>query len=193
MHKVLLNLQALVLACFILFPVQAYAESNTFTVLPGDLLQISVWKEEGMDREVQVLPDGTISFPLVGTITVENKTLAEVRDLIKQKLRSSIPAASVSVSVLAPMGHKVSVLGEVTTPQEIVLNTRTGVMQAISQAGGLTPFAEEDEIVVIRTAENGEKQIIKFPFEAISRGKSLDKDIDLKPGDVVMVPTAGLF
>ena len=162
-------------------------------VLAGDVLQITVWKEEGMDREVQVLSDGTITFPLIGTVKIQGKTLPEIQTTIKEKLEFAIPAASVTVSVNAPLGHKASILGQVQNPGEFVMTSNIGVMQLISQAGGLTPYADKDKITIIRRTEEGTKKVIEFPYKNISRGKDLDKDIDLVPGDVVFVPDSGLF
>jgi polysaccharide export outer membrane protein len=171
----------------------AGAVDGTFRVLPGDILQITVWKEEGMDREVLVLPDGSISFPLIGTMAVKNKTPSQIQSSVKEKLIPFIPGASVTVAVKSPLGHKVNVLGQVQEPGEIILVKATGVMQALSQVGGLTPYADTDDIVVIRRREDGEKQVIEYPYDKIVRGRALDQDFDLKPGDVIVVPTAGLF
>lgn len=185
---------ALSLALFVSFPFPLQASSNDgFVVLPGDILQITVWKEDGMDREVQVLSDGTITFPLIGTVKIENKNLFEIQLQIKELLYLSIPTAAVTVSVKAPLGHKLSILGQVQNPGEFVMNTNIGVMQLISQAGGLTPYADEDKITIIRKTPEGKKQAIEFPYKNISRGKNLEKDIYLKPGDVVFVPNSGLF
>ncbi|MFP4097374.1 MAG: polysaccharide biosynthesis/export family protein [Alphaproteobacteria bacterium] len=185
----------LVLATIFLsiFAQNVQAATEEFTVLPGDVLQVTVWKEEGMDREVQVLSDGTITFPLIGTVVVKGKTLPEIQSTIKALLAATIPEASVTVSVNAPLGHKVSILGQVQNPGETVMNTNIGVMQLISQAGGLTPYADEDKITIIRTELDGNKRVIEYPYKNISRGRDLDKDINLKPRDVVVVPSSGLF
>ncbi|PJB70857.1 MAG: sugar transporter [Alphaproteobacteria bacterium CG_4_9_14_3_um_filter_47_13] len=172
-------------------PVMAY--NGAFIILPGDVLHINVWKEEGMDQEVLVLPDGTITFPLVGTLNVKNLSPASVQDIIRKSLVSYIPDAAVTVSVKMPLGHKVSVIGQVQKPGEIILNTRMGVMQILSQVGGLTPYADEDKIIVIRERLNGEKEKIAFPYHTISKGKELEKDINLLPGDIIVVPASGLF
>ena len=73
------------------------------------------------------------------------------------------------------------------------MNNRMSVMRALSQAGGLTPFADEDNIIVIRADKEGNKEKIEVPYSSLERGQDLAKDIDLIPGDVVVVPTAGLF
>ena len=84
--------------------------ANDFVILPGDILNINVWKEEGMDQETLVLPDGTITFPLVGSMHVHDLTPRELQKIIKDKLAEKIPDASVTVSVKAPLGHTVSVM-----------------------------------------------------------------------------------
>ncbi len=180
-------------ALVVLFPASTKADTDDFVVLAGDVLQVTVWKEEGMDREVQVLSDGAITFPLIGTVNVQGKTLPEIQSIIKKHLESTIPNASVAVSINAPLGHKASILGQVQKPSEFVMTSNIGVMQLISQAGGLTPYADKDKITIIRRGSDGKKEVIYFPYKNISRGKDLDKDIDLKPGDVVFVPDSGLF
>ncbi len=167
-------------------------DSGTFTILPGDVLQISVWKEDGMDREVVVLPDGSINFPLIGTLQVQGYTPGEVQTNIKEKLAKLVPSASVTVAVKTALGHTVSVIGQITKPGEIIMGRRMTVMEALSQAGGPTPYASEDSIFVLRH-ENGSETSIPVPYDDIVRGRHLDKDISLKPGDVVVVPTASLF
>lgn len=188
-----LALFALFLGLSFILPAESRAETDSeFQIRPGDVLQVSVWKEEGMDRELVVLPDGTISFPLAGTVVLKDLTLAEAQDLLKAKLASSIPDASVSITVKAPLGHTISVMGQVAKPGDIVMGRKLNVMQALSQAGGLTPFASEGGIVVLRNVD-GKKTSIPFPYDDVSSGESFEKDVDLLPGDVVFVPTAGLF
>ena len=168
------------------------ANDKNYTIQAGDVLQITVWKEADMDREILVLPDGTISFPLIGSFTAEGLTPAQVQATIKQKLKTLIPDASITVVVKAALGHSVSIIGQVAKPGEIVMSHPLTVLQALSQAGGLTPFASESNIIVLRTI-SGKQTSIEFPYDDISEGKSLDKNITLQPGDVIMVPTAGLF
>jgi polysaccharide biosynthesis/export protein len=168
------------------------APETDYTVYPGDVLQVTVWKEEGLDREVLVLPDGTITFPLAGTLSVRGMTPSDVQTAIKDKLKNLIPDASVTVLVKAPLGHTVSVIGQVAKPGEYVMGHRLTVMQALSQAGGLTPYASEGSIIVVHH-EDGKETSTSFPYKDIVSGENLDKDIPLKPGDVVIVPTAGLF
>lgn len=172
---------------------EAQTDDEDYEISPGDVLQITVWKEDGMDREVLVLPDGSITFPLIGSFSVLGKTPAEVQEDVKGRLQKFIPNASVTVMIKAALGHSVNVIGQVSKPGEIVMGHRLTVMQALSQAGGLTPYADEGSIKILRRDEEGKETAITFDYGSISSGKHLDKDITLMPGDVIVVPTAGLF
>src|SRR5574344_787854 len=103
--KKILTLLTLVLALSGAWP--SFAKEKPYTIIAGDVLQITVWKEDGLDREVLVLPNGEITFPLVGTIMVQGMTPSELQDVIKEKLAALIPDASVTVSVKAALGHTV--------------------------------------------------------------------------------------
>ncbi len=189
--KKALSLLALLLALWGL-PHPVAAEDSPYTIIAGDVLQITVWKEDGLDREVLVLPDGDITFPLIGTIKAQGHTPAEVQDIVKKKLKKLIPDASVTVSVKAALGHTVSVVGQVARPGEFIISHRFTTMQALSQAGGLTPYASEGNIIILRH-KDGKDTSIPVPYDDIVTGDELDKDIALEPGDVVVVPTAKLF
>jgi len=165
---------------------------SDYTVRAGDLLQITVWKEDSLDRETLVLPDGTITFPLIGSFTAQGMTLGSLQSTIKAKLKTLIPDASVTVLVKAPSGHTVNVIGQVTKPGELMMGHHLTVMQALSQAGGLTPYANESKIIILRQADGQEKSI-PFPYGDVASGHNLEQDIMLNPGDVIVVPTSGLF
>ncbi|MDD3370893.1 MAG: polysaccharide export protein [Alphaproteobacteria bacterium] len=170
----------------------ASVEAAPFKIIAGDVLQITVWKEEGLDREVLVLPDGDITFPLIGSVKAQGSTLDELQSLVKHKLKKFIPNATVTVTVKAAMGHTVNVIGQVNKPGEILLGRQLTTMQALSQAGGLTPYADDDAIIIMR--HRGESDdAIPVPYSDIVSGNNLDRDFVLQPGDVIIVPTAGLF
>ncbi len=177
----------------VLMSTEASAVEDSYVILPGDVLHVSVWREIDMDREVVVLPDGSFSFPLIGTVNAHNKSPSELQDVILKKLRSFIPEAAVTVVVKAPLGHKASVIGEVQSPGDVFLNSSTTVTQALSQAGGFTPYADKDDIIIVRKNSDGSKEKIEFSFSDVSKGKNLLGDIDLIPGDIIVVPTSGLF
>ena len=120
-------------------------------------------------------------------------TPEELQANIKDKLQKLIPDASVTVAVKAALGHTVSVIGQVAKPGEILMGRGLTVMQALSQAGGLTPYASESGIRILHHDANGKETSKRFPYSSIIEGDDLDKDIVLSPGDVVVVPTAGLL
>lgn len=179
-------------AATFLLPFGANAVEADYTLNSGDVLQVTVWKEDGLDREVLVLPDGSISFPLVGTISARGKTATQVQADITERLKKYIPDASVAVSVKAALGNVIDVIGQVLKPGEMTLGHRITVMQALSMAGGLTPYASESNIIILHMVD-GKETSISFPYDEVKRGRSLDKDIVLSPNDVIVVPSAGLF
>ncbi len=171
---------------------RSHAADMEYVINPGDVLQVTVWKEDGLDREALVLPDGTISVPLVGSIKAGGETPSQVQDQIKTALTKFIPDASVSVTVKAALGDVVDVIGQVNKPGELTVGHRITVMQALSMGGGLTPYASHSSIIILR--RTGDKETaIPFPYDDVSSGRSLEQDILLSPGDVVVVPAAGLF
>lgn len=190
MSKILIALTFLALA--VMTPQGAGAVEAPFTILPGDVLQISVWHEEGMDKETLVLPDGTITFPLIGTVQAGGLTPQDLQTAVKEKLTALVPDAAVTVTVRAASGHMVSVMGQVVHPGEFAMGKQMTAMQALSQAGGLTPYASEGRIIVLRK-EQGKETSLPVPYKDIVRGEELDKNIVLHPGDVVVVPSSGLF
>jgi|CXWL01.1.fsa_nt_gi polysaccharide export outer membrane protein len=152
-----------------------------------DALLVSVWKDEQLTREVIVRPDGMFSFPLVGDIQAEERTVEDIRGDLVKRLTKYIPNPNVSVSVTKVISYKVYVLGRVNKPGEYVVGHYTDVLQALSLAGGLTPFAAENEIKVMRRVR-GEQYAIPFRYGDVRKGRDLEQNILLQRGDVVMVP-----
>lgn len=152
-----------------------------------DVLLVSVWKDEQLTREVVVRPDGMFSFPLVGDIQAEDRTVEDIRSDLVKRLTKYIPNANVSVAVTKIVSYKVYVVGRVNKPGEYLVGHYTDVLQALSLAGGLTPFAAENDIKVLRRAK-GMQQSIPFRYGDIRKGRDLEQNIILQRGDVVMVP-----
>lgn len=152
-----------------------------------DVLMISVWKDEQLTREVVVRPDGMFSFPLVGDIPAEDRTVDEVRAEIVKRLTKYIPNPNVSVAVTKVLSYKVYVVGRVNKPGEYLIGHYTDVLQALSLAGGLTPFAAENDIKVIRRVR-GQQQVFPVRYGDLRKGQDLEQNIVLQRGDVVMVP-----
>jgi polysaccharide export outer membrane protein len=152
-----------------------------------DIMLVSVWKDEQLTREVVVRPDGMFSFPLVGDIQAEDRTVEDIRGDLVKRLTKYIPNPNVSVAVTKVVSYKVYVVGRVNKPGEYLIGHYTDVLQALSLAGGLTPFAAENDIKVMRRVR-GEQYAIPFRYGDLRKGRDLEQNIILQRGDVVMVP-----
>lgn len=160
-----------------------------YQIRHGDRLQISVWREEGLSRELRVLPDGSINFPLVGRLVVAGSTTDQVEKRITDGLKSFIPEASVTTAVTATDGNSVYVLGKVLKAGQIPLTTpSTTVLQVLSQVGGLDRFANGDAILVMRREPSGKMQTQRVRYNDLMRGEALDTNVILRAGDTVLVP-----
>jgi polysaccharide export outer membrane protein len=163
------------------------AVEDAYRVKPGDELNVSVWGEEDLNQPVLVRPDGGFSFPLAGDLRAAGKTVEEIRIEIAERLAQFIPDLVATVTVTAINGNRIYVLGQVDTPGSYVMNPRLDVMQALSVAGGTTPFAKVDEIRILRRTAQGQT-VLPFSFTDVSRGRNLDQNVVLESGDVVVVP-----
>jgi len=159
----------------------------TYTVQPADILEISVWKEEDLQREVLVRPDGGISFPLVGDIKAQGKSVEQIRSEVVTKLKKYIPDPVVTVVVKQILGNRIYVIGKVNRPGEFVVGRYVDVMQALSMAGGASTFASLNDIKILRRIGN-KQTAIPFRYSDIEKGRNLDQNIILQDGDVVVVP-----
>jgi polysaccharide export outer membrane protein len=167
----------------------AAAENPTagYEVQPGDVLQVSVWKEPDLSQQVLVRPDGGFSFPLAGDVNALGKTVEQLRGELTERLGKFIPDLFVTVAVQEINGNKVYVIGQVNEPGEFIVNPRVDVMQALSLAGGTTAFASPNDIFVLRR-EGGAQRRLPFNFGDVVRGKQLEQNVLLRSGDVVVVP-----
>jgi polysaccharide export outer membrane protein len=159
-----------------------------YEIGPEDLLEIFVWKEKDLQREVLVRPDGWLTFPLVGNVSAKGKTAQQLQDEIATRLRKYIPDPNVSVSVKKVAGYKIFVIGKVNKPGELVVGRFIDVIQALTLAGGLTPFADDDNIKILRKDQEGKETVIMFDYADVRKGRQLEQNIMLKSGDVIIVP-----
>jgi polysaccharide biosynthesis/export protein len=158
-----------------------------YKLRPGDLLQVSVWKETDLQGEVLIRPDGGMSFALAGELEAAGHTVAELTSMLETRIRKFVPDAVVTVSVKAAGGNRVYVIGKVNRPGDFPLIGPIDVMQALTLAGGATPFADTNGIRILR--RDGDRQTsIRFRYHDISRGRKLDQNILLRNGDTVVVP-----
>lgn len=163
-------------------------EPEPYRIQPGDVLMVSVWKEEALMSEVLVRPDGGMSFPLVGDVRASGRSVEELRELVNERLSKFIPDPSVTIAVKQIGGNRVYVLGKVNRPGEFAFSQPIDVMQALSLAGGATSFAGLDDIQILRRDAGGKQTSRRFRYSDVERGKQLDQNIVLKSGDTVVVP-----
>jgi polysaccharide biosynthesis/export protein len=161
------------------------APSDLYRIGVGDQLQISVWHEHDLSLNVVVRPDGVITMPLLNDLYVVGQTPKELAATITEKLKPFINEPQVTVSVVAIQSRKVYVVGQVTRQGSFALNDKKTVLELLTEAGGLGPFAKANSIYVLRVV-NGKESKIPFQYKKVIAGKG--QDIDLQPGDRVVVP-----
>jgi len=168
---------------------------SSYRISPGDQLNIYVWGDERLQRDLTVLPDGSFAFPLAGTVIAEGHTPNEVEDILSKMLAPQYKGVpqQVTVSVKAPSGMQYSVLGKVKAPGNFTPTRYVNVLNALSQAGGPTDFADIGGIVILRTT-GGRTQVIHTRLSGIIKGKPSGNDLDpsavpmIQAGDTVIVP-----
>lgn len=187
-----LGLGVLVLALAVLagpWPAGAQDATSTadYLIAPGDTLEISVYGEPDLVRQLVVRPDGKVSFPLVGDIVVAGKSTTRIKEIVEQKVRAYIPSANATVIVSQLGSLQFYVIGRVNKPGMFNVSKPLSVLEALALAGGTTPFAKEDRILIIRgTGKNTTK--IPFNLKDVKEGKHLEQNILLERQDVVVVP-----
>lgn len=158
-----------------------------FVLGPDDQLAIVYWREKDMSADVVVRPDGMISLPLLNEVKASGLTVEELRAAITQGASKFVEEPTVSVVVKAINSRKVFITGMVGKPGPYPLGGPTTVLQLISYAGGLAEYANKKNIVVVRK-ENGRETTRRFNYEDVMKGKNMAQNIELQPGDSVIVP-----
>ena len=160
---------------------------DIYQLRQGDSVMISVWREDSLQRQVIVLPDGSITFPLICRVEVAGLTTPEVEQRIVSKLKEYFPEPIVSVVIVGIEGHRAYVTGKVLHPGPLLINGPITVIQAISLVGGFDRFADEGGIKVIRLKSNTQ-EIYSVSYKDIISGKNMSTNILLKAGDTLVVP-----
>jgi len=158
-----------------------------YIVGDSDVIRVNVWKEPEVSQTVVVRTDGNISLPLINEVKVSGMTPLQIQDLVAEKLKAFLNSPQVTVTVIEIHSKRAFITGEVARPGTYSLNAQTTVLQLIAQAGGFTPFAKTDSIVVLRT-EDGRQSRLKFKYKEVVQGKKTEQNIALHPGDTVVVP-----
>lgn len=162
-------------------------DDPTFIIGQDDVLDISVWKEPDVSRQVPVRPDGKISLPLLNDVQASGLTPMQLQAQLTEKLKKFLTEPQVTVIVTAINSRRVYMMGEINRPGAIPLAPNMTVLQAISTAGGLSQFANSSKIQILRT-ENGKQTTYYFNYKDVIKGVRTDQNILLKPGDSIVVP-----
>jgi polysaccharide biosynthesis/export protein len=153
----------------------------------GDELEVAVWKEPDLTKVVVVRPDGKFSIPLAGDVAAAGRSVTQVQTEIATRLKKYIPEPVVTVTVTKLTGNIVYVIGQVNKPGQYVMNPRLNVVQALSVAGGMTPFAALNDIIVLR-GPAGTQRVLPFRYAEVNKGRNLNQNLALEAGDVIIVP-----
>jgi len=160
---------------------------NSYGLSAGDILKISVWRDDNLSGEMIVPPDGIISFPLIGDIDAKDLTIPELRKILEEKLDPFVPDPTVTVVLGRADSMIAYVVGKVQKPGRFQINMNTSVLQLLAMAGGLTPYAASDKILILRQ-QGEETSKIVFNYKQLEKGEALESNIAVKRGDVVLVP-----
>ena len=196
-------IRSLVAMLFVLPWFVGHALAQEYRLKTGDVLQIEVLEDSTLNRTDIVLPGGQISLPLIGSVRAGGRTLAEVQADVATQLSGSFasaPTVYVTLSALAerlPAGEPptidVFIVGAANAPGRIEMSPRSTLLQAIAQAGGLSPFAAKKRIQLRRTDKQGNEKTYRLNFEAIEMGEGAGGAMQLVDGDVIIVPQRKLF
>ena len=178
----------MIIAGSFLAPHSASAQQTPdYLLSAGDKLEIAVWKEPDLTKELVVRPDGKFSFPLAGELMAAGRTVSQIQQEITNKLKPYIPEPVVTATVTDIAGNRIYVIGQVTKPGSFVMNPRLNVVQALSLAGGMTPFAALNDIIILR-GTGANQHAIQFHYGDVAKGRNLQQNMMLESGDVVIVP-----
>lgn len=161
-----------------------------YIIGPEDILEITVWKNADLSKQVQVRPDGRISLPLLGDISAVAKTPVQLTEEISTGLRAFMESPTISIMVKEVNSYQIYVLGEVNKPGKYPLKSKTTLLQGITVAGGFTAMAARNKIVIFRFSKDGEGLTkLKASYDDIVVRDGSSQNMELKPGDQIVVPS----
>ena len=167
--------------------------TTDYIIGPEDVLDITVWKNADLSKTVQVRPDGRISLPLLGDVAAVSRTSAQLTEEISTRLKSYMENPTVSIVVKEVNSYAIFVLGEVVRPGRYPLKSKTTLLQAVTLASGFTPVASRNKIVIFRFAKDGDPLMkIKASYDDIVLRDGINQNIELKPGDTIVVPSESM-
>lgn len=163
------------------------AVPSGYVIGADDLLSIVFWKDKDMSAEARVRPDGRIALPLINEVQAAGLTPEELQKKITEESRKYMEDASITIVVREINSRRVFITGEVSKPGPYALTSPITVMQLIAVAGGLRDYADSKNITIMRS-EGGKQLSLKFNYKEVASGKNLNQNIELRPGDTVVVP-----
>ena len=166
---------------------------GTYTIGAEDVLEITVWRNQDLSKVVQVRPDGRVSLPVIRDVTAVGKTPTQLADEITKKLKSYVQNPVVAISVQEVNSYNVFLLGEVVKPGKYALKSKTTLLQGITMAGGFTPIAARNQVVVFRFGENGNgMELLSASYDDIVLRGGIKQNIELQAGDTIVVPSEAM-
>jgi polysaccharide export outer membrane protein len=166
---------------------RANEDAGPYVIGPGDILNIYIWKETELTRDITVMSDGRITFPLIGELTAAGRTLGELRQAIAERAAKYVTAPEVTVILKESRSRRIYTIGKLNRPGPYPLEAVMTVLQALSTAGGFTEWADTKSILIIRR-EAGKEVQIPFNYKDFIAGKNTEQNILLKPNDTIVVP-----
>jgi polysaccharide export outer membrane protein len=169
-------------------PAGGVAHDDSYVIGASDVLSVNVWKEPDVSRTVTVRSDGKISLPLAGELQAAGDTPKRLEQEIAKKLTSYISEPEVTVIVQQSNSRRINILGMVAKPGSYQLTNSMTVLDAIAVCGGFKDFAKQKSIYVLRAGANGAQERLPFNYKDVIKGKNTSQNVQLQPGDTVVVP-----
>jgi polysaccharide export outer membrane protein len=163
------------------------ADPNAYIIGEQDVLTITVWKERDISGAVVVRPDGKITVPLVGEVTVAGMTPLQLQSLLTERLKPFVTVPQVTVAVTEIHSRKVYLIGNAAREGTFAINSSTTVLQVLTQAGGLRDFAKRKKIYILRQQGTQQARLL-FNYDDVIRGRHIEQNVLLQPGDTIVVP-----
>ena len=168
-------------------PSTVQPEPSSYLIGPNDILNIHVWREEALTRDVTVMADGRIAFPLIGEIMAQGKTVEGLKQAISEKLKKYVSDPNVTVIVMESRSRLIYTIGKLNSPGSFPLVAGMTVLQALSASGGFTEWADTKNILIIRRLGNTEERL-QFNYKDFIDGRNVEQNVILRPNDTIVVP-----
>lgn len=153
----------------------------------GDQLRVMVWKEKDLSQAMSVRIDGRISLPLIGDVMAAGKTISGLTHELEKRFASVVTDPAVSVMLIQSKSWRYYIIGKINKPGEFPIDFPITILQAIAKSGGFTQWAKSDNISILRQTD-GHDKIFKFNYDAVTKGRDLAQNVQIKPGDTIIVP-----